>query len=367
MQNLTDLLIKKGHDVSVLNLPKRQLPNGFNEKIHLVELSGRAKLWNLSYTDIKQAKFFSKIKLCFLGFIKKLLNRNETWHKLIFKKTFLSGYDVAIGFRQSPLCFWFIKHKTDANTKKIGFWHGSLPYMGDLSGWDYTLKYLDKLACVSDAVKNEILLKYPFMSGKVFTVYNVFNSDIILAESKKFDAGYDKSIFNIVTVARIDFDQKQLNYIPYICRALIDNNVKFKWTIVGDGADMNNLETLMSSNGVSDYIELTGSKSNPFPYIRQADLFVLTSKCESYGMVVVESLICNTPVVAAEYPALKEILEDGVYGLIADNSINGLTDAIYKMYSDKQTYNKIKDNCNGYKYSSNSVYKQFMDMVELNA
>lgn len=362
LKNLSNDLINRGHTVHVLNLPNSKLPIDFNKNIKLIELPNKCKLWNLYFNDIKKAKGLYKFYLIYLGVLKKILNGNVYWYKYIFKELNLSeNYDISIGFRQGIVNYYMTKI---INSKeKIGFFHADPDYVDDMSFFDFSENYVKKIACVSNAVKNRMKDLYPNIRHKFYTVYNLFDDEEIKRKSVEYIPIYEKNTFNIVTVSRIKYTQKCLDKIPEICNKLIEKNLNFKWTIVGDGPDKSKLKRIINDNHLDKYINLVGSKENPYPYIKNADLFVLTSVWESYGMVVMEALILGTPIVAGDYPALKEILENNFNGIIAENSIDGISKEIYRLIVDKNIYNKLKENCMKYNYSSDLVYKQFMDMI----
>ena len=82
-------------------------------------------------------------------------------------------------------------------------------------------------------------------------------------------------------------------------------------------------------------------------------------------MVVVESLICGTPVVAGYYPGLPEILSDGENGIISANSVDGIYEAVKRVISDKELYKKLKDGALNYAYTPDVAYDQFMEMMKM--
>lgn len=359
--NLSNTLVKEGYGVNFLNFTNvKTLSKDYENEINLLEIEDKLKLFNLKLSDIKKAKGLRKIRLLFLAIFKKITHKTSVWQKFCFKKTFFSGYDVAIAFRQSPLNYWFVNKKTDAKVK-IGFWHGDPDYMEGIDKWDYTIKYLDYVACVSNAVRDKMKKEYPQFQDKMKTVYNIFNSQEIIKKAKEFNPNYNK-IFNIVTVARISFYDKQVNFIPQIAIKLKENGYSFHWTVVGGGEDFCKLQKLIEESNVGKEIELVGNQVNPYPYIKNADLFILTSKTESYGMVLTESLILDTPCVAGYYPALTEIIEDGVNGIIAQNSIDGIYKEIVEVIKNKELYNKIKRGATNYKYDYKVAYNQLMGL-----
>ena len=81
------------------------------------------------------------------------------------------------------------------------------------------------------------------------------------------------------------------------------------------------LKALVQELGLTDAVDFAGFQSNVLPFFRQADAFVLSSRCEGFGNVIVEALGCGTPVIAArcDYgPA--EILDEGRYGVLVKPS-----------------------------------------------
>jgi glycosyltransferase involved in cell wall biosynthesis len=85
--------------------------------------------------------------------------------------------------------------------------------------------------------------------------------------------------------------------------------------ILGEGPERPALERLIGELGLVDRVRLAGYVADPYPYLEMADLFVLSSAWEGLGNVIIEALVCGTPVVATDCrsgPA--EILENGRYG-----------------------------------------------------
>ena len=122
LKNLTNELVNRGHSIDILNLPKyNQLPKGFNSKINLIDINGIAKYWDISAESIRKTKGFGKVKLIFIGAIKKICNKLGIWNKIIFRKLkLLSNYDLSIGFRQGPVDYYVASKKVISN-KCVGF------------------------------------------------------------------------------------------------------------------------------------------------------------------------------------------------------------------------------------------------------
>lgn len=85
--------------------------------------------------------------------------------------------------------------------------------------------------------------------------------------------------------------------------------------ILGDGADLHSLRSLAREKGVQDDVDFPGFQKNPYAYLSKASLFVLSSRWEGFGMVLVEAMALGTPVVSTDCPnGPREILKDGHYG-----------------------------------------------------
>jgi len=113
---------------------------------------------------------------------------------------------------------------------------------------------------------------------------------------------------------------------------------KTRLIILGEGTERQMLENKINELGLSEVVELPGFVNNPFAYLNQASLFVLSSNFEGLPTVLIEALACGTPVVATRCPSgPREILEDGKYGeLVPVGHEEQLRDAILKQLSTKQ-------------------------------
>lgn len=104
-------------------------------------------------------------------------------------------------------------------------------------------------------------------------------------------------------------------------QALATHRLRFdsRLIVLGSGPLRDSLTSQAARLGLSDHIDFHGFESNALPFIRQADAFLLSSRCEGFGNVLVEALGCGTPVISTrcEYgPA--EILDDGRYGVLVE-------------------------------------------------
>jgi glycosyltransferase involved in cell wall biosynthesis len=102
--------------------------------------------------------------------------------------------------------------------------------------------------------------------------------------------------------------------------------------ILGEGEEKEGLQRLILTLGLSNVISLPGFLPNPYPFMRSADVFVLSSAWEGFGLVLVEAMALGTPVVSVDCPwGPAEILEDGRWGdLVPLGDIDALALAMIK-------------------------------------
>lgn len=85
--------------------------------------------------------------------------------------------------------------------------------------------------------------------------------------------------------------------------------------VLGEGAERSALETLIRELNLEEDVSLPGFILNPYPYMARASAFVLSSRWEGLGIVLIEAMYLGTPVVATDCPhGPREILHDGKYG-----------------------------------------------------
>ncbi|APB35496.1 CDP-glycerol glycerophosphotransferase family protein [Heyndrickxia coagulans] len=140
----------------------------------------------------------------------------------------------------------------------------------------------------------------------------------------------DSSHYNFVNMGRLSPEKAQANLIS----AFADfhkNHPKSKLYILGQGPLKTELQALILELGVSDSVFLMGQLDNPFPFMKKCDCFVLSSHYEGQPMVLLEALTLGMKIVATDIVANRTVLEDGKYGLLVEDSINGLKSGLEAM------------------------------------
>ena len=256
------------------------------------------------------------------------------FQKQYYKKYIQGDYDIEIAFLEGPITRLF--STKNRNTKKIAWIHNDISkvYGNDLKAkLKLTIdkriynKY-EKLIFVSKDNKEVFDIRYPNMKPTEEVIYNYIDSQKVIEKAKeKIDFSFDNKQMNFLTVARL-VEQKGIDRLIRIHKELIANHFNNKFYIIGDGPEREKLEKLIKDEHLQETFFLLGAKENPYPYIKQADMFCLLSKFEGYGMVLEEAKILNKSIIITN-TAAREAVENYKNAVIVEND-------------EHEIYNKLK-------------------------
>lgn len=107
----------------------------------------------------------------------------------------------------------------------------------------------------------------------------------------------------------------------------------FHWYIIGEGSERSVLERNIANRELQDYISLLGFRENPYPYIREAYVYVQTSEFEGLGRTLIEASVLNRPIVSTNFPTAYGILKDRDDALIVEKTGEDIAIAIIELLS----------------------------------
>lgn len=247
-------------------------------------------------------------------------------------------YDCVIAFRPG-ICSNLAAYSVKAR-RKITWWHHGEFYV-DRVAYGAMCSRMDAVAVVSRACREMLQDHLPELADKLICVPNMLDASAIL--QKVEHTPYAKNDLCIVSVGRFAPEKHFENIVP-AAKALQAMNLAFMWLIVGDGSERARVEMLITENGLKDYVILEGSKTNPYPYMKYADLFVHPSYIEPQGLTVLEAMALGVPCVVTKSRGPCEFIVDGVNGLLTEQSPESLAEKVLSILTDKTLYQSIKEN-----------------------
>lgn len=173
----------------------------------------------------------------------------------------------------------------------------------------------DAIVCVSNGVAAEIADVCGLGLSRINVIYNgAVTAELRQAAEQPVDhPWFSQGEPVLVAAGRL----VELKDYPTLLRAFatLVKNRPARLIILGDGPLRNSLGNLARELGVADRVDLAGFVANPMPFMRNAAAFVLTSRAEGFGNVLVEAMACGTPVVSTDCPhGPAEILDYGRFG-----------------------------------------------------
>ena len=206
-------------------------------------------------------------------------------------------------------------------------------------------KKCNKIIAVSENQANELKKFVPAAADKIVSIHNLTDVEGIRRKALESTAEvFDKTKFNIVSVGRVSHE-KGMDIAVRVCEKLVSDGFgQVRWWIIGDGPDMQEVKDTIAATHMEEHVITVGMRKNPYPYIRQADLYVQPSRFEGYPMAILETLVIGQPVVSTNNNGAKEILKDGITGILRPIDVDAIGEAVEMLLKNTEVYKKLKEN-----------------------
>ena len=193
----------------------------------------------------------------------------------------------------------------------------------------------DEIVCVSKTVESSVLQLFGKHIHTINTkvIYNVVDDSVIKKKADTKISGVTKRKTTIVAVGRLS-EEKGYDRLLCACKRLHYEGVDFDLWIVGDGPERSSLEQYCMDNGLNNCVFFLGFQENPYPFIKNADLAVCSSRYEGFSTFAMECMVLGKAFVTTECSGMREILGDSEYGLITDNTDQQFYNGFKQMVSD---------------------------------
>lgn len=246
----------------------------------------------------------------------------------LYRKAAKRKYDIEIAFLEGN-AVKIMSKSTNSKALKIAWVHI------DLSCEHYTAsiyesteqEYLafsafDRIFCVSSAAQDGLKRLFgPRPLPETFVVFNPIDQERIqhLAREKELS----KHGITFCAVGRLE-EQKGFDRLLEAARQLYAEGFEFKIWLLGEGRLKDTLWRTCVNLHLTNNVTFLGYQQNPYPYIKQADALLSSSRTEGLSMVIGEALILRTPIIATNCSGQAEALQHGKYGLLVENSERGI-------------------------------------------
>lgn len=184
---------------------------------------------------------------------------------------------------------------------------------------------------VSNEARYYFNKEYPLLTEKTLTLNNFINEDLILKKSKNEISELKKTTFLFVFVGRLTEESKQIIKLLGLMEFLKNNKMDVSCWIIGDGKDRLMLEKLTIEKKLDNIVKFMGQKSNPYPYMKQADYIILTSAYEGFPVVYNEAIILQKKIITTMDVSDDYISIPNRFGYIISHDQTKMNDEVLKI------------------------------------
>ncbi|AZB01057.1 glycosyltransferase [Chryseobacterium joostei] len=191
----------------------------------------------------------------------------------------------------------------------------------------------DRILVISNKLKEEMqkLAHSEKEKQAVIKIFNPIDKEDTLqkADMEINDFPFSKDLPTFVTIGTV-YPQKGYDRLLDVHKKLMDEGLKHQIIIIGDGYDFENIHGKLNQLGLQETVKMLGFRSNPYPYLKKSDFYVMSSRHEGFPTIIAEALILNKPVVSTDVSGIRDLLQDGKLGIITPNSEDGIYEGMKK-------------------------------------
>lgn len=198
----------------------------------------------------------------------------------------------------------------------------------------------DKVITVSNTAKNDLVENLKIPENKITVIYNFVDFNNINKYQKQ---SYElkNATAKIVSVGALS-ERKDYKTALKVAKILSDRQITFQYFILGRGEEKEELEKLVKDYGLSDKIIFKGILSDLYEFMSSCDIYLNTSRWETFGLSVVEALSIGLPVVSCDRTGVYEVIEENKYGFFAEReNLEKLADHVEFLINNQEEREKF--------------------------
>ena len=247
---------------------------------------------------------------------------------------FEETYDLAVAYLEGGSTYYVADHVKAK--KKAAFIHIDYENSGYTRGMDRNcFDKMDRIFTVSDDVKKHFLNVYPKYQDKVKVFHNIINQDEIRRKAEE-ETGFEDHFdgVRLLTVGRLTY-QKAYDIAIDAMKLIKDRGYKVRWYILGEGSERPALEKKVKELGLEKEFLMPGAVSNPFPYYKQADIYVHATRFEGKSIAIQEAQTLGCAIIASDCNGNREQIVQEKDGLLCLLEPESIAEAVISLVKDR--------------------------------
>lgn len=275
-------------------------------------------------------------------------------------------FDIEIGMDYRD--YDAILNSTNKNSKKIGWFHSEInvpkfqPLVPDILK---SFPQFDYMVYCSHKIKDMMHQHYPDLR---YPEENVIINPIPIEEIKckaeeKLENFPEGPVF--VSIGRLH-SRKGYHKLIEAHTRLINDGFHHTIIVIGDGGEMKNLREQTAANNVEKTFILAGNQMNPYPYIKKADYFVLSSESEAWPLVIAEALILQKPIIATNVGDVGLMIKDRETGYLISYDTDEMYNGLKAFLTDPALVLHIRENLRNIEsqFDNKKIFDSVENMIE---
>lgn len=264
----------------------------------------------------------------------------------LFSALFIKDkYNIEVAYLQGFPTHIIANRRTD---KRIAFVHSDVSASGVMHRLYKNIgqclkeyQSFNQVCFVSNDAKNGFFNSIGYLQN-ARVVHNVIDPKRIRELSRKeCESVFNDDGFRVISVGRLN-EPKRFDRIVLIAKTLKDKGYKCQFAIIGDGDLKSQLTQMVKQYMVEDVVKLVGYRDNPYPYYKQADVFLCSSDYEGYSTAVSEAVMLGVPVITTMCSGMSEILDGGKYGVLVNRNNDEIENAIINYMTNETLFQNAK-------------------------
>lgn len=274
-------------------------------------------------------------------------------------------YDCAISYVANVSTQIFCLADRINADKKIAWIHGETAEIKDTALFSQLYQKFDRIYAVSEMTRSHFIKRFPGCKKNTDIYYNpICREEILEKADETVSFEFDKSVTNIVTVGRVS-PEKGMDMIPEITVRLLKLGFKIHWFVVGDGTCMGALIKEIEREHLNDNITLTRNQLNPYPFIKQCDIYVQPSYEEGYSTTICEAGILGKAIIGTTTSGgIREQIEDGISGVLAEPTPESIANKIGELILDVNFRHKLEKNVLLRDFSNSNEFQKLKHIID---
>lgn len=201
------------------------------------------------------------------------------------------------------------------------------------------MKY-DAIVTINEEMENGFKNNYGKKGLDIFKIDNFIDEELVFQKSQ---VSYNEKLGTyILSIGALTERKNYIELIRAFSKYISLENSDINLVIIGDGDQKSLLENEIEKLNLKNRVFLLGRKINPYPYIKNSELFILPSKAEGFPVVLMEAMTLGKLVIGKINSGNVEVLKNGKYGILLDNLENELPKVLNEIFRDENFRRKYE-------------------------